>query len=95
MVNLKRVRRLMKEMGLEAIYQKPNLSRPNRMHAIYPYLLKGVVANRPNQVWATDITYIRLAAGFLYLVAILDWFSRYVVSWEVSVTMDAGFCVGA
>lgn len=94
-VNIKRVRRLMRRMGLEAIYPKPNLSRANTQHKKYPYLLKGLEITRPNQVWGTDITYIRLAGGFVYLVAILDWFSRYVLSWEVSVTLDVGFCLDA
>ena len=92
-VNIKRVRRLMREMGLEAIYPKPRLSLPGVGHPIYPYLLNGLAVTRPNQVWATDITYIRLAHGFIYLMAILDWFSRYVISWDVSVSMEAAFCV--
>lgn len=92
-VNTKRVRRLMREMGLEAIYPKPKLSVPGEGHKIYPYLLNGLAITRPNQVWSTDITYIRLAGGFIYLMAVLDWFSRYVVSWDVSVTMEASFCV--
>lgn len=92
-VNVKRVRRLMRAMGLEAMYPKPKLSLPGDGHLIYPYLLRGVTIHRPNQVWGTDITYIRLAHGFLYLMAVLDWYSRYVVSWEVSVTMEAAFCV--
>lgn len=94
-VNIKRVRRLMRRMGLEAIYPKPNLSRANAQHKKYPYLLRGLEITRPNQVWGTDITYIRLAGGFVYLVAILDWFSRYVLSWEVSVTLDVSFCLDA
>lgn len=94
-VNHKRVGRLMREMGLEAIYPKPRLSQGGEGHRIYPYLLKGLTVERPNQVWATDITYIRLAQGFIYLVAIMDWFSRYVVSWALSVTMDVGFCLEA
>jgi putative transposase len=94
-VNRKRVGRLMREMGLEAIYPKPRLSRPGDGRLIYPYLLRGLPIVRPNQVWGADITYIRLAQGFVYLVAILDWFSRYVVSWAVSVTMDVAFCVEA
>lgn len=94
-VNRKRVRRLMRKMGLEAIYPKPNLSRANAQHKKYPYLLRGLEITRPNQVWGTDITYIRLAEGFVYLVAILDWFSRYVVSWGVSVTLDGSFCLEA
>jgi len=90
-----KVRRLMRTMGLEAIYPKPRLSIPNKEHVIYPYLLRGVTVTRPNQVWATDITYIRLSGGFVYLVAIMDWFSRYVLSWRLSPTMDTEFCVAA
>jgi putative transposase len=95
MVNHKRVGRLMREMGLEAVYPKPKLSLKNQAHKVYPYLLKGVTIDRPNQVWCSDITYIRLAEGFIYLVAIMDWFSRYVLSWEISVTMDTEFCISA
>jgi putative transposase len=94
-VNRKRVQRLMRRMGLEAIYPKPRLSNPTPGHQIYPYLLRGVKIERPNQVWSTDITYIRLRGGFIYLVAVIDWYSRYVLSWEVSVTMDTSFCVSA
>lgn len=94
-VNPKRIRRLMREMGLEAIYGKPRLSDPAAGHRIYPYLLRGLAIVRPNQVWATDITYIRLRRGFVYVVAIMDWYSRYVLSWELSVTLDASFCVAA
>ena len=94
-VNPKRVRRLMRQMGLESIYPKPRLSDPAPGHRIYPYRLRGLQIVRPNQVWATDITYIRMRQGFVYLVAILDWFSRYVVSWEVSVSLDVSFCLGA
>ena len=94
-VNIKRVRRLMRRMGLEAIYAKPNLSQANAQHKKYPYLLRGLEITRPNQVWGTDITYIRLTGGFVYLVAIMDWFSRYVLSWEVSVTLDVSFCLDA
>jgi putative transposase len=94
-VNAKRVRRLMRVMGLEAIYPKPRLSIPGLGHKIYPYLLRDLKIDRPNQVWASDITYIRLRQGFIYLVAIMDWFSRYVVSWEVSVSMDTSFCLAA
>jgi putative transposase len=89
-----RVRRLLRWMGLEAIYPKPRLSVPGGPeHRVYPYLLRGLRIDRPNQVWSADITYIRLAHGFAYLVAVLDWFSRYVVSWSLSVTLDAWFCV--
>lgn len=94
-VNVKRVRRLMREMGLEAIYAKPRLSQRNREHQIYPYLLRGVSITRVNQVWSTDITYIRLRQGFIYLVAILDWYSRYILAWQVSNTLDASFCIEA
>ena len=92
-VNPKRVRRLLRQMGLEAVYPKPRLSVANPQHKVYPYLLKGLAITRPNQVWATDITYIRLARGFAYLVAIMDWFSRRVLSWELSVSLEADFCV--
>lgn len=94
-VNHKRVSRLMQVMGLEAIYPKPRLSQGNEQHRKYPYLLKGVKVETPNQVWSTDITYIRLRQGFVYLVAILDWFSRYVLSWKLSLTMEVEFCLEA
>jgi putative transposase len=94
-VNIKRVRRLMKEMGIRAIYPEPNASAPNKHHHIYPYLLKGVKISYPNHVWSTDITYLKLKKGFLYLVAIIDWYSRYVLSWELSNTIDTFFCVTA
>jgi putative transposase len=94
-VNQKRVRRLMRKLGLEAIYPKPNLSKMAPEHRIYPYLLRGVKVERVDQVWSTDITYIRLLGGFIYLVAIIDWFSRYVLSWEVSVTLEKNFCISA
>jgi putative transposase len=94
-VNRKRVQRLMRRMGLEAIYPKPHLSKPAPGHRIYPYLLRGVKVERPNQVWSTDITYVRLREGFVYLVAILDWYSRYVLSWEISTTLDTSFCLSA
>lgn len=94
-VNRKRVSRLMNEMGIEAIYPKKRLSRADAEAKKYPYLLKGVMIDRPDQVWATDITYIRMRQGFIYLVAIIDWFSRYVVTWAVSITMEADFCVEA
>lgn len=94
-VNRKRVARLMNLMGIEAIYPKPKTSRKNKEHKIYPYLLKGLPIERVNQVWATDITYIRMAKGFVYLVAIMDWFSRYVLSWSISNTMDLYFCLEA
>ena len=94
-VNPKRIRRLMRQMGLEAIYRKPRLSVPEPGHRIYPYLLRGLKIDRPNQVWSSDITYIRLQQGFIYLVAILDWFSRYVLAWEVSVSLETSFCLAA
>jgi putative transposase len=90
-----RVRRLMRLMGLEAIYQAPRTSMPHPAHRIYPYLLKGFAIDRPNQVWCADITYIPVQRGFLYLVAIMDWATRHVLSWRLSNTMDAGFCVEA
>ena len=94
-VNRKRVRRLMRLMGIKAIYRRPRTSTPAPGHKIYPYLLGGMEITRPNQVWAADITYIPMARGFLYLVVIMDWYSRYVLSWRLSNTMDAGFCVDA
>lgn len=94
-VNVKRVRRLMRRMGLAAIYQKPNLSKPHPKHQIYPYLLKNLAITEPNQVWATDITYIRLGKGYCYLTAVIDWHSRYIVAWKVSATMESDFCVAA
>ena len=94
-VNHKRVGRLLRQMGLEAIYPKPRLSQPAAGHVIYPYLLRGITVNRVNQVWSADITYVRLAGGFVYLVAVIDWFSRYVLSWTVSITLDVAFCLEA
>ena len=94
-VNVKRVARLMRVMGLEAIYPKPRTSQRAPEHRVYPYLLRGLSIRRVNHVWSTDITYIRLHSGFIYLVAVLDWFSRYVVSWAVSLTLEVGFCVEA
>jgi len=94
-VNRKRVRRLMRVMGLKAIYQRPKTSQPTAGHKIYPYLLGDLKITQPNQVWAADITYIPMARGFLYLVAIIDWYSRYVLSWRLSNTLDAGFCIEA
>jgi putative transposase len=94
-VNRKRVQRLMRLMGLEAIYPKPRTSRPHSAHKVYPYLLRNLNINRPNQVWAADITYIPMTRGFMYLVAIMDWHSRKVLSWRVSNTLDADFCVKA
>ena len=94
-VNRKRVRRLMRTMGLVACYPKRNLSRANQAHKVYPYLLKDQVIDRPNQAWATDITYIPMSRGFVYLVAIMDWYSRRVLSWRVSNTLDTSFCIEA
>jgi len=94
-VNKKRIGRLLRLMGLEAIYPKPHLSEKAPGHRIYPYLLRRVPIVRVDQVWSTDITYIRLAQGFVYLVAIVDWFSRYVLSWSISVTLDVSFCLAA
>lgn len=94
-VNRKRVQRLMRLMGIEAIYPKRRTSQKDAQHEVFPYLLRGVEIVRPNQVWATDITYIRMRRGFVYLVAIIDWFSRYVVTWELSNTLDREFCIQA
>ena len=94
-VNRKHVQRLMRHRGLEAIYPKPHLSRPGANHPIYPYLLRGLIITQPDQVWAADITYIRLQRGWLYLVAVMDWFSRYVLSWETSITLETDFCLTA
>jgi putative transposase len=94
-VNPKRVRRLMREMGLEAIYPKPRLSQNATAHPRYPYLLRDITIDRPDQVWCADITYIRMVYGFLYLVAVMDWFSRYVLAWELSTTLETEFCVRA
>lgn len=91
----RRVRRLMRLMGLEALCPKPNLSKPACGHKIYPYLMKSLTINRPNQAWCADITYIRLDGGFVYLVAIMDWYSRKILAWELSNSMDASFCVKA
>jgi len=94
-VNRKRVSRLMELLGVEAVYPKRRLSQPGEGHKIYPYLLRGTTVKRVNQVWSTDITYIRMAQGFLYLVAVIDWFSRFVLSWSLSLTMEVEFCVDA
>ena len=94
-VNRKRAKRLMRVMAIEAIYQKPNTSKGHPDHKVYPYLLRGLTIDRPNQVWCADITYIPMAKGFVYLVAVMDWFSRRVLSWRLSITMDADFCVEA
>jgi putative transposase len=93
--NRKRVKRLMRVMGLETIYQKPNTSQGHPNHQVYPYLLRGLVIDRPSQVWCADITYIPMAKGFVYLVAVMDWFSRRVLAWRVSITMDTAFCIEA
>ena len=96
-VNHKRVRRLMRQMGLEAVYprKKRNLSVPDKQHRIYPYLLKNVQIDRTDQVWSSDITYIRMYRGWVYLTAIIDWFSRYVLSWEISLRLESDFCIEA
>ena len=94
-VGHRHVRTLMRRMGIETLHRKPNLSKPAPEHKIYPYLLRGIEVTRPNQVWATDITYIPMARGFLYLAAVVDWFSRSVLSWRLSVTMDVSFCLDA
>jgi putative transposase len=92
-VNRKRVQRLMRLMGLEAVYPKPNLSAANSQHKVYPYLLRNVPIVRPDQVWSTDITYVPLPCGFMYLAAVIDWYSRYVISWRLSNTLDGSFCL--
>lgn len=94
-INRKRVQRLMRRMGVEAIYPHPRTSKPHPEHHVYPYLLKGVDINHPNQVWAADITYIPMKRGFMYLAVVMDWYSRKVLSWQVSNTLDADFCVSA
>ncbi len=93
--NRKRVRRLMRTMGLQAIYRRPRTSQPGLGHRVHPYLLGGMEITRPNQAWAADITYIPMARGFHYLVAIIDWYTRYVVAWNLSNTLDADFCFEA
>jgi len=94
-VGRRHVKTLMLRMGVEALYRKPRTTKPEPGHRIYPYLLRGVEVTRPNQVWAMDITYIPMARGFVYLAAVLDWFSRRVLAWRVSITMEADFCVAA
>ena len=91
-INIKRIKRLMKIMRITAIYPAPNTSMRNKEHKIYPYLLRDLEIMSPNQVWAADITYIRMKKGFMYLMAIIDWYSRYVIAWELSNTLDSGFC---
>ena len=95
MVNPKRTRRLMEQMGLEAIYPKPRTTLVNSAHRIYPYLLRGLAITRPNQVWSMDITYIPMLDGFMYLTAVIDWYSRYVLAWRLSNTLDTAFCIEA
>ena len=92
-VGRRHVKTLMQRMGIEALYRRPRTTKPEPGHKIYPYLLRGVEVTRPNQVWAMDITYIPMAKGFVYLAVVLDWFSRRVLSWRVSITMEASFCV--
>ena len=94
-MNRKRVQRLMRQMGLRALYPRPRTSQPGVGHTVYPYLLRGLSIERPNQVWATDICYIPMAHGFMYLVAIMDWYARRVLAWRVSNTFDSDFCVEA
>jgi len=94
-VNPKRVRRLLRQVGLEAVYPKPKLSQANPEHTVFPYLLRNLEIKRCNQVWSTDITYIRMKHGFVYLMAIIDWHSRYVLNWALSTTLEAGFCIEA
>ena len=95
MVGRELVTSLMRRMGIEAIYRRPNTSKPAAGHKIYPYLLRKLAIDRPNQVWATDITYIPMARGFVYLAAVVDWFTRRVLAWRVSITMEADFCIEA
>ena len=94
-VGRRHIRTLMRRMGVEAIYRRPNTSRPAPGNRIYPYLLRGLAITRPNQVWAMDITYIPMARGFVYLAAVVDWHSRRVLAWRLSITMEAGFCLEA
>jgi putative transposase len=94
-IGRRHVSTLMKRMGIEALYRKPNTSKPTPGHTIYPYLLRGMTIDRPNQGWAMDITYVPLARGFVYLAAVVDWFSRRVLSWRVSITLEAAFCIEA
>ena len=94
-VNRRRVQRLMRAMGMRAIYRRPSTSRRASEHRVYPYLFRNARITRPNQVWAANITYLTMARGFLYLVAVMDWYSRYVLSWRLSNTLEAGFCAEA
>jgi putative transposase len=92
-IGRRHVKTLMQRMGIEALYRRPRTTKPEPGHKIYPYLLRGMAVTRPNQVWAMDITYIPMARGFVYLAVVLDWFSRRVLSWRLSITMEAAFCV--
>jgi putative transposase len=92
-VGRRHVKTLMRRMGIEALYRRPRTTKPEPGHKIFPYLLRGVAVTKPNEVWAMDITYIPMAKGFVYLAAVIDWFSRRVLSWRVSITMEAAFCV--
>ena len=94
-INHKRVQRLMTKMGIQALYPKPSLSKASDAHKIYPYLLRNLAITHPNQVWSTDITYLPMPNGFMYLVAVIDWYSRYVLAWQLSNTLDTPFCVAA
>ena len=94
-VNPKRVARLMRQMGLHAVYPRPHTSLPDQQHRKYPYLLRGLEIRRPNQVWSADITYVPLPHGFVYLVAVIDWYSRFVLAWQLSNTLDGAFCLDA
>jgi putative transposase len=94
-VGRRHIRTLMRKMAIEAIYRRPNTSKPAPGHRIYPYLLRGLAITRPNQVWAMDITYIPMARGFVYLVAVVDWYSRRVLAWRLSITMETNFCIEA
>ena len=94
-VGRRHIKTLMRRMGIEAIYRKPNTSKPAPGHKIYPYLLRDMAVTRPNQVWAMDLTYIPMARGFIYLAAVVDWFSRRVLAWKLSITMEASFCIEA
>ncbi len=94
-IGRRHVATLMRRMRIEALYRKPNTSKPSPGHKIYPYLLRGVTVDRPNQAWAMDITYVPMARGFVYLAAVVDWYSRRVLAWRLSITMEAGFCIEA
>jgi putative transposase len=94
-IGRRHVTTLMRKMGIETVYRRPNTSKPAPGHKIYPYLLRGLTIDRPNQVWATDITYIPMACGFVYLCAVMDWFARRILAWRLSITMEADFCVEA